>query len=655
MDLYKKKYLYSNGTSITAGGGFEEYEYRTDVRLAYNKKNIELPKTQLECSYPFFIAKDLGLQLINDAKSGSGIARLIRTTTQWITNNSDKIDETIFLLEIQQGIRLDWYVKQWNDYGILNAHKDINGDYPFTIVKDWYKDDIEIQQKWNNLYHSHISGWLNNFYDEDEYIKNDVNSILSFITFLNYKKIDFIISYNKDTFESIKSDIDNLIKYEQNINNIFNNDVWSYARDNQLLILNEVNSSDNHIGYSGNQKIGKFISNFIKKPFNLILLTGSKAAGLPFTLFKNSDVNVILTDNIDTANIVYLEEFNSKFEFGNTKLIEYLEKYKTNPKFHKMYFLIPLMHEIFELGGLEKKIKFLTDFGLNSDKLINFDVSLNGFQNRSSAPMELKLKQFNFFDLIPFEYSNNRDKKFTFLCSKISHQRFYIITKILEQYQNTPIKLKEDNIISIRDKTNSNNGIVPNDGIFNKYRPLIEKFNFPWILEDDSNFDNLDNISELFLNIYNKYTNSVFSIITETENTPYLLNYIHAQMNETTLPVYDYSLDQVSEKAIIAFSAGNLPFVIYDSIYYKQLEGIGFDFSYLKTIFDIDYMNNTVYQNYNEIGRVISFIKTHSIDELNTIRMQHMNMIKNNVDRIKQIMFGGLSDNEKKWLKQIMK
>jgi len=28
MNLYKKKYLYTNGTSITAGGGFEEYESR---------------------------------------------------------------------------------------------------------------------------------------------------------------------------------------------------------------------------------------------------------------------------------------------------------------------------------------------------------------------------------------------------------------------------------------------------------------------------------------------------------------------------------------------------------------------------------------------------------------------------------------------------
>jgi hypothetical protein len=165
MNLYKKKYLYINGSSISSGGGFEEYEYRKDVRYAYLEKGIELPKTQIECTYGFHISEHFNLKLINEAKSGSGIDRLIRSTLDWILNNKDKIDNTIFIFEIQSGIRLDWYVNEWKDYGVLNAHLSSDGTYPFTLVKDWFKDNQTEQIKWNEKYKSHIDGYFNNFFE----------------------------------------------------------------------------------------------------------------------------------------------------------------------------------------------------------------------------------------------------------------------------------------------------------------------------------------------------------------------------------------------------------------------------------------------------------------------------------------------------------
>jgi hypothetical protein len=194
MNLINKKYLYANGSSITAGGGFEPIQYRTEVREKYKEKGIDLPETQLECSYPYFLSKKLGLTCINDAKSGSGIDRMIRTTFDWILKNPDKIEHTLFVFEPQIGIRLDWYVKEWKDYGIVNAHLNERGEYPFTLVKDWFSDNIDEQVKWNEKYESSITPYLNNFYDHDVYFRLEYSKLIFFISYLNQTDLDYLLS-----------------------------------------------------------------------------------------------------------------------------------------------------------------------------------------------------------------------------------------------------------------------------------------------------------------------------------------------------------------------------------------------------------------------------------------------------------------------------
>lgn len=43
MNIYNKKYLFINGTSISVARGFEEYQYRKDVRDLYQKIKLNAP------------------------------------------------------------------------------------------------------------------------------------------------------------------------------------------------------------------------------------------------------------------------------------------------------------------------------------------------------------------------------------------------------------------------------------------------------------------------------------------------------------------------------------------------------------------------------------------------------------------------------------
>jgi hypothetical protein len=266
MDLKGKKYLYANGSSLLSGGGFEPIELRTEIREKYKEKGIELPDSQLECSFPYLLSKKLGLECINDSKSGSGVDRMIRTTFEWIEKNEDKIGDTLFLLEPPVGIRLDFYIKEWNEYGIINAHKNNEGEYPFTLVKDWFTDNELERIGWNTKYYESITKYFNNFYDEELFRKKEDYTLLFFVSYLNQKNIDYVITLPNIHDNFTEKEIMQVIPNERNIDLFLDNcGLWRYCEIKGWLIKDEVDFDDNHIGFYGNQKISEKVFEFFKQ------------------------------------------------------------------------------------------------------------------------------------------------------------------------------------------------------------------------------------------------------------------------------------------------------------------------------------------------------------------------------------------------------
>lgn len=265
MDLSTKKYLYSNGSSLLIGAGFEPKEFRPEIREKYEEKGIELPKTQLECSFPYLLSQKLGLECINQAKSGIGLDALVRTTFEWIEKNEDKLEQTVFLLEIPAGIRLDWYVKKWNEFGILNAAKNNKGEYPFTLVKEWFLDDPDEQVQWNNEFYESITQYFNNFYDEDIFRKGEDAKLLFFLSYLEQIGLDYYVSLPFLHSQFVENQLNRIIPEHKNLNIFLNNsNIWRYCEENEWLIQHEVDDNDTHIGFFGNQKLSEKLYEYFK-------------------------------------------------------------------------------------------------------------------------------------------------------------------------------------------------------------------------------------------------------------------------------------------------------------------------------------------------------------------------------------------------------
>lgn len=129
--MKKYKYLVTNGCSLTWGEGCKKEE-----------------------TYPYLLAKKLNLQLINLAIPGTGWYNLETSTTSFIHNNPDIIDECFFLLQnstIDRGIDYNhlplYYSKNRKKYNM-----DFVSMYEFSHFGKGDEIFIDVEQKKPVLY-----------------------------------------------------------------------------------------------------------------------------------------------------------------------------------------------------------------------------------------------------------------------------------------------------------------------------------------------------------------------------------------------------------------------------------------------------------------------------------------------------------------------
>lgn len=660
MNLYNKKYLYVNGSSVSAGGGFEPKTFRTDIRDSYREMGVSLPGTQTECSYPYMISQQLGLTLINESKSGSGVDRLIRKTLQFIFENADKINDTIFILELQMGLRLDWYVEEWGKYGVLNASYNPfefnrnNTNYPFTLVQEWHVDDVEEQNKWNQKYNNDIKGYLNNFFNHDIHFKRESDKILMFISFLNQLKLDYLISIPEHLSDNYKNILSNILPDKNNLNKLFMGmELWKFSEKFKLLIRDEVSHSDNHLGYAGNKKISKILTSYINNINEYKLKIFKIYSKNDFKFFKNFFINhdVLFQQVFDTkdSNCIVLNNIDTNFNETDFSIVSKIKDDIDIGLVNKK-FLICYHHEKMNQNVFENKINTLKSIlKIDESQIILIDSSVNKKDNVNiEVPLEFKLKQYNeyYSDFFIKNKENilykNKIKKFTFLAGKSNINRAFVFDKIVYHFGDIE-KLKSENIIAMNFSYSTNSFFNKND--FKLKGNELINLELPWEVDDHIDIYSLEKQN---ISIHKHYQNSIFSIICET----------HSEYEP-----YDFSLDylinqdirftnfQISEKSILPILNGNLPFIVHDGLIYQKLEDIGFDFSYLKNIFGINYKTNSFKQNADSIELFINYIKSKSIEELNEIRKDNNKFIENNFEVLINIFDGYLSQNENEFLK----
>lgn len=622
MNLTDKKYLYINGSSISEAGGFEEYQYRNDVRDEYKNANITLNDKQEECSYGYFISKELNLKLVNESKSGSGVERLIRKTTSWIFNNEDKIKDTLFLLEPQPGIRLDWFVKKWNSYGILNAAKNEQGKYPFTLVKQWYKDNRLEQISWNEEFLRPIDNFFDNFFDEDIQFEKEINTFLFFITWLNSRKINYLITLPNALPLHIEEELKKIIPFYKNLNNIFDNlGVWEYSKKNKWLISDEVNHTDNHIGFNGNKFVANKIIKHLKNPYEIKLYDYSNEVPSLINQFKHLNINFNLT-NFENCEIITLDNIriwlDIKNEDGQKKVLEDLRQlsiYNQLKKTNK-FVLFYVYEEYFPRDYYQIFLNLISkELEINKKQILFLDCGTKIRQDK--LPFQFKINCFSF--LKSFKTGETEIKhKLTFLNNKTTQTRFLGFDAILNGYENDFEKMKSENLISFR---NVINGAPASDitkiAEWTNKHDLYNKIEIPWILDDLKGGSYQDNHYQSL----KLFEASIFGLVCETSYPNLYLN---------IEPLIEIDSFAFSEKTLIPILSKNMVFFIHHGTYYQFLEKQGFDFSYLKDIFDIDYKLNSLQDNLRDIYKIGLFIKDKSLKELLELRAKYNNILENN-------------------------
>jgi hypothetical protein len=660
MNLYNKKYLYVNGSSVSAGGGFESNVVRQDVRDRYEKIGISIPDSQVECSYPYIISQKLGLELINESKSGSGVDRLIRKTLEYILKNDDKLNQTIFILEIQSGIRLDWYVRDWNKYGILNAAYNINDKkhgtiYPFTLVKEWYHDNPTEQHEWNENYRESINGYLNNFFDHDIHFKRESDKLIMFLSFLNQMKLDYLVSLPDELDSEYKKVIHNILSDKNNLNKLFlDMNLWSFSHKFNLLIKNEINNTDNHLGYYGNIKIAKIISNFILNN-DYILKIYNIYNKSDFHLFKHffvhTDIILKRVDNIDNSNCIFLNNIDVNSNKNDIEEITNIKTQLNELDLTNKKFLICYYHERMSPDVFKNKINNLTSIlGINSNQILLIDSSISEVNDSLKVPLEFKLKQYNVYFTYSFVENkknilhNDRNKKFSFLVSKPNVERVYIFDKIAYHYNDISL-LRNENIIAVNFPYSTK---IFNQNInFNIKGNDLNELKLPWKLDESREIYGNNKLNGT---IHNYYQSSIFSIIVETASDYLPDNMMDDHLINDSKKLLNF---QISEKSLLPILNGNLPFIVHDGMMYEKLEEIGFNFGYLKEIFNIDYKPNSFKQNADSVSLILDFVKNKSIDELNEIRKNNIKYIENNFKILINIFSGDISNNEEQFLNNL--
>lgn len=306
---------------------------------------------------------------------------------------------------------------------------------------------------------------------------------------------------------------------------------------------------------------------------------------------------------------------------------------KKNPEipiifYHRFEFLYDEVYDIF--------IKLVCEeLNRKPNTLILLDSCVGDRKGVINVPKFIQIRQFHLKSSIA---KIDRLKKFSFLTNRNNKLRSQILDKVLYEYENDVDLFKSENIVSFRNYKDNNSVKGPSNDISDiktfieesheyKFKNDFEFFNsinLPWVIDD---FSIGLGFQEMQDSLHDFYSHCYYSLIVETE-------YFYSPLDFVKKKEFNMAF---SEKGIIPFYSHNLPFIITHSDYYLGFEKIGLDFSYLKTLFDIDYRTNTLKENFESIEKFVSYFKENDLDTIKKDFARFSHIIENNIEILKKI------------------
>jgi hypothetical protein len=272
----KFKLAYFNGCSFTQGGGLETSldvdwneldkdgiekpldDGRRDVLRIY-KETYGIPywKTRLDVAYPSIFADISKIQTINDAQSGGGIERIVRTTYDFISENWEDRDKILLILELADFTRLEFYSNTFNQYTLFNytIHPEKN------IIDEWFNCRDYAKRTYSDD-NNHLKPILTPFVKEclnpKQIFQKLTRELLTFLSFLKLNGITFYITEDLN-YELIGMKESIFSEYVLPMGSPY---VW--AQNNRGRIVDEVAIEDVHPGVLGHRGYAKELASYLE-------------------------------------------------------------------------------------------------------------------------------------------------------------------------------------------------------------------------------------------------------------------------------------------------------------------------------------------------------------------------------------------------------
>lgn len=262
--------IYSNGSSLTAGGGLGEI----GVKKIYKDQYGVEWDNQKDVTYPQYVANHFGCELVHDAQSGSGVPRLIRRTYEYIESvGLEQAKKTMFIFEITDPIhRIDMYNNEIQDYMIVNVGYKSDGSYEFvhSMEPTYFERKKHNPEIFKGKMNDDLQSHLEKHHDPVVFTNKFRGDLIGLFSFLNENDIEYFYMFNDSTLKLHYEKIYDSLDKKRNIiidGFVSINQFCTYQDHN---IRSETNNcaDDGHPGYFGHklysEKLIKIIEQRIK-------------------------------------------------------------------------------------------------------------------------------------------------------------------------------------------------------------------------------------------------------------------------------------------------------------------------------------------------------------------------------------------------------
>lgn len=264
MDFNKYEFFYVNGSSHCEGGGLEESNIRgIGVHGLYKKIHNVTWKNREEVNFGYRLSKLINVECINEAKSGSGVQRIVRMTYDFIEKNWKNKDKFFIILDKPDPGRCDVFFNKTNNYYIVNSNN-TDGVYSLAgATRDYFNPKI-LQE--DLQYKDDFINWHKNHFNFEVNFKNDEYALVGLYSFCKFNNIKiFLMQKNWLLLQEAFDDSD-IIKFAADKEAY---DIHSYCLRNKLTITDELKGEltdyeDLHPGYYGHIEYANELYKFLK-------------------------------------------------------------------------------------------------------------------------------------------------------------------------------------------------------------------------------------------------------------------------------------------------------------------------------------------------------------------------------------------------------